>query len=190
MVRSGTYIEQKGKVGLEVLANTLEKPFVGVNLPVIALFYAKHKVYSATLKKCIFDAKIPCRALKDMQDICWYFLGGNALIHNVAHVLHFEVAITVNVHKSFLEENFLVKEPFITSDLFEAARDIFVAINYYDYEEIVLSEVRFGVNLETVVVVENALHCRLQLLKRFVVHRDAHGNLRVFLSNSATSPDF
>ena len=190
MVRSGTYIEQKGEVGLKVLANTLEKPSVGVNLPVIALFYAKHKVYSAALKKCIFDAKIPCRALEDMQDICWYFLGGNALIHDVTHVLHFEVAIAVNVHKSLLEENFFVKEPFITSDLFKAARDIFVAIYYYNYEEIVLGEVRFWVNLETVVVVENALHCRLQLFKRFVVHRDAHGNLRVFLTNCATSPDF
>ena len=95
LVRSSAYIEQKSVVGLEILANTLKEPFVRVNLAVVALLDAEHKIYSASLKQCIFDAKVPCCALEDMQNICWNFFGRDTFIHYVTHVLHLEVAITV-----------------------------------------------------------------------------------------------
>ena len=47
-VRSRSNVEQKGELRLEILADTLEEPTMGVDLAVITLLDAEHKVDSAT----------------------------------------------------------------------------------------------------------------------------------------------
>jgi len=176
-------------LGLEVLAGGLEEPLVRVDLAVIAMLDAEHKVNSAALQKRIFNAEVPSRALEAMQKIAGNLFLGNAFLHDVTNVLHLKLAVAVHIHESLLEESFLVKESFIAGSLLETFWDSVVSIANHNDEEIVLCEVRFRVNFEAIVVVKQALKSCLQLLQFFVVHRDAHGKLRVLLADPATGPN-
>ena len=150
---------------------------------------AEHKVDSAVLQDGVFDPKIPRCALEAMQNIARNIFVRNVFMHDVAQVFHLEIAFAVHLHQSFLEENFLVKKSFLSSDCLETRWDILVAIADHHNKEIVLGKFCFGVNLETVVVMETSSDCCLQFLERFVIHCDTHGNLRVILADSATGSD-
>ena len=49
IVSSSTDIKHEGVLWLKILANTLEKPFVTVDLTIISLFKAKHEIDSSSL---------------------------------------------------------------------------------------------------------------------------------------------
>jgi hypothetical protein len=61
---SSTYIKHQGKFRFQVLANTLEEPFVTINLTIISLFQRKDEVDSSTTKVVSVQSKVPSTNLK------------------------------------------------------------------------------------------------------------------------------
>jgi len=101
-------IQQKRELGLEVLADTLEEPFVRVDFTVITLLDAEHEVDPASLEQGLVYAKVPRCALKAMQKVVWHILGIHLWVTHISHVLHLELLVTIQVHKALLEEDFFV----------------------------------------------------------------------------------
>ena len=125
-----------------------------------------------------------------MQNVTWHLFDIHTLVHDVAHVDHFEFFVTVKFHEALLEEDLLVKETFLAGQGFQALRDVVVAVSNDNDQEVILGEVSvFSVGLQGVVVVQAASKCRLQLFDLLVVHRDAHCKCGVLLSDAASCAD-
>lgn len=49
-----------------------------------------------------------------MQDVCRDITVFDLWVHDVLHLLHLELVVTIDVHKAFLKEHLLIEEPFVS----------------------------------------------------------------------------
>ena len=179
-------IEHETILGFQVLADSLEEPLVGVDLTIVPVLDTEHEVDATTTEVVSLDTEVPRRDLETMQNIAWNVIDFDTLIHDITHVHHLEFFITIEIHKAFLEEDFLIEETFLTGERLHALRDVVIAISNYNDKEIILREVSIlCVRLQAIVIVEAASQGSLQLLDLLVVHRDTYGQFGVFFSQSA-----
>jgi len=88
---------------------------VRVDFSVISLLYAEHEVDTATAQDIRLDTKIPSRNLEAMENVCGNFIERYIFIHDITHIFHLKLVVTVRLHEALLKEYFLIKEAFITS---------------------------------------------------------------------------
>jgi len=151
-VRSRSNIEQKGELGLEILADTLEEPTMGVDLTVVTLLDAEHEVDSATSEHILLNTEVPCRNLETMQDVGWNVTFFDLWVHDILHLLHLEIVVTIDIHKAFLKENLLIEESFVSSQSLKAVRYTLVSITNYHHKEVIFGELCLWINLQAIVV--------------------------------------
>ena len=138
-------IKHQRELWLDILANCLEEPFVGVDLAIITLFDAEHEVDTSSFKHIGVDPEVPRRNLEAMQQVSWMLFSGNIWIHDVADILHLKFIVAVDLHKILLEENLLIKELLLSRQNFKACRNLVISVtNYYD-KEVVLGKVRLWI---------------------------------------------
>ena len=56
---------------------------MGIDLAVISLLDAEHEVDSAASKEVLSEAKVPCRDLEAMKDICRNLCRIDVIVHDV-----------------------------------------------------------------------------------------------------------
>lgn len=189
VVRFSTDIKHKTVLRLKILANSLEEPFVRINFAIVPLLDAEHEINTSSFKDFRVNSKIPSCALKAMENISGDFIIFDVIVHNISHGLHLEIVVTIRVHEALLEQNFFVKETFLTCHEFETRRNTIVTINDDDDQEIIFGEIRLWVQFESVVVMNTTLECVSELALVFIVHSNTDGKLGVLFTDSASRPD-
>ena len=141
MVSSGSNIEHGAVVRFQVLADTLEEPSVRVDLAIVSLLDGEHQIDSSSFQDIFFYAEVPGGHLENVEhvgrDVCCFHIG----VHDVADILHLEVAISVLGHEALLDHDLLVKELLFSGELLERLRDLLITINNHEDQEVVFSEV-------------------------------------------------
>ena len=112
-----------------------------VDLTIVTLFDAEHKVDAAALKDLILNAEVPGSGLETMQDVGGDLIFRHSWIHDVRQLFHGKLLVLVDVHEAFLKENLFVEESLLSGHLLEACGDFLVAINHQDYQEIIFRKV-------------------------------------------------
>ncbi len=137
---SRSNIEQESELGLKILADTLEEPTMGVDLTVVTLLDAEHKIDSATSEHILLNTEVPCRNLETMQDVGWNVTFFDLWVHDILHLLHLKIVVTIDIHKAFLKENLLVEESFVSSQSLQAVRYTLISITDYHHKEVIFGE--------------------------------------------------
>ena len=81
---------------------------MGVDLAVVTLLDAEHEVDSATSEQILLNTEVPSRNLETMQDVGRNVTLFDLWVHDVLHLLHLELVVTIYVHKAFLKEHLLI----------------------------------------------------------------------------------
>ena len=108
-------IKHQTVLWLQVLADTLEEPLMRVDFTIVSVLDAEHEVDTSTTQVVSLDAKVPSCDLKAVQNIAGNLFRVNTLVHDITHIAHLEFFFTIELHETFLEEDFLIKEAFFTS---------------------------------------------------------------------------
>ena len=114
LVRPRSNIKHQSELGLEVLADRLEEPFMRVNFSIVTLLDTEHKVDAAALEIVtlviiiVKEVEVPCGDLEAMKEVRGDILRLDILIYNVTHLLHLELRVATHIHKAFLEEDLLI----------------------------------------------------------------------------------
>ena len=82
-VGSRSNIEQEAVLRLEEFAHGLEEPLVRVDLTIVALFDAEHKVDAAALQNLILNAEVPGRGLETVQDVGGDLVFRHSWVHDL-----------------------------------------------------------------------------------------------------------
>ena len=143
VIRACSNVKKQAVFWLQVFADTLEEPLVGVDFSIISVLDAEHKVDTTAFKVVLSETKVPRGDLEAMKHVGWHLVLGDAFVHYVAHITHLEFLITVQLHKSLLKQHFFIEEAFITSQRLHARRNVIVAISDHGNEKIILGEVPF-----------------------------------------------
>ena len=83
LVHLGANIEHEAILGFQILADSLEKPLVGVDLAIVAMLDSKHYVHSSALQNVFLQTQIPSRHLPHVKQISWMIFTGNRWIHDL-----------------------------------------------------------------------------------------------------------
>ena len=140
VVWSSTNIKEEAKFRLQEFTNTLKEPFVRINFSVISLFYAEHKVDSASFEHILGESKVPSCDLEAVQGVRRNFRRIYALYHDVTHVFHFPIAISICGHEPFLKENLFIQKFLLPSKLFETFWDPLIPITNCNYQKVIFVE--------------------------------------------------
>lgn len=186
IIRASTNIKHQAVFGLQVLADALEEPLVRVDLTIISVLDAEHEIDSTTSQVVSLDTEVPSRDLETVQKIAGNLIRINALVHDITHVAHLKVLVTIQLHETFLEEDFFIEEAFLASQRLHADRNIVVSISDHDHQEIILRKALvYRVCLQAVVIVKTASQSCLELFYLLIIHSNADSQLRIFFSNTA-----
>ena len=86
-----------------------------VDFTIVSVLDAEHEVDTSTAQVVSLNAKVPSCNLKAVQNIAGNLFGVNTFVHDITQVAHLEVFVTIQFHEAFLEEYFLIKKAFFTS---------------------------------------------------------------------------
>ena len=90
LVWSCSNIEHQAQFRLQVLANALKEPPMGVNFSIVSMLDAEANVDTSSLQHVVIETYIPSSDLKDMQKIAGHVLVVDLLVHDFSERLHFE----------------------------------------------------------------------------------------------------
>ena len=121
-------VQKQAVFWLQVFADTLEEPLVGIDLSIISMLDAEHKVDTTAFKKVLRETKVPRRNLEAMKHVGWDLVLRDAFVHYVTHITHLEFLVAVQLHKALLEKHFFIEETFIASQRLHAGWNVIVAI--------------------------------------------------------------
>jgi hypothetical protein len=156
MIWARSNVQHQGEFRLEILAQGEEEPLVRVDFSIVSLLDAETEVDSAPFQDVTFDSKIPCRHLKNVQNIGWHSLRLDALIHDIPHLLHSPHAFSIWLHESLLEEHFLVQILPFPRHCFEGLWDFIVSIDDDAHHKVIFGELVLLVKLQAIVVVDQS----------------------------------
>ena len=108
IISSGTDIKHESVLGLEILADTLEEPFVTVDFTIISLFKAKHEVDSSSFKPILLETEVPGANLEQMEAVLWERIPRKVIVHQLIHGFHFPLAVDL-FHVAVLSEIGLIE---------------------------------------------------------------------------------
>ena len=108
IVRLRTNIEHQRILGLDILADRLEEPFVRVDFTIVTLLDAEHEVDAAPLENLLLNAEVPGGHLEAMKQIGRNLILREILVHDVTHLFHLELLVLAKLHEALLEELLLI----------------------------------------------------------------------------------
>lgn len=141
VIRACSNVKKQAVFWLQVFADTLEEPLVGIDLSIISMLHAEHKVDTTSFEIVLSEAEVPRSDLEAVEHISRDFFLRDAFVHYITQITHLEFLIAVQLHKALLEKHFLVKEAFIAGQRLHAGRDVIVAIGDHGNKKIILGEV-------------------------------------------------
>ena len=103
-----SYVKHKHHFRFQILANSLEEPFVRVDLTIVTLLDAEHEVDAATLENLLLNAEVPGCDLEAMKQIGRNLVLGDFLVHDVTHLLHLKLVVFAKLHEALLEQLLLI----------------------------------------------------------------------------------
>ena len=158
VIRACANVKKQAVFGLQVFTDALEEPLVGIDLSIISMLDAEHKVDSAAFKEVFSETKVPRRDLEAMKHVGRDLVLMNTFVHYVSHIAHLEFLIAVQLHKALLKQNFLIEETFFTSQRLHAGWNVIVTIGDHGNQKIILREISvLGVGFQTIIVVKATL---------------------------------
>ena len=95
VIRTRSNVKQQAVLRLQILADTLEEPLVGIDLTVVSMLDTEHKVDAAAAKKVLIKTEVPRSDLEAMKHIGWNLIRIDTIVHNVSHVSHLEILIAI-----------------------------------------------------------------------------------------------
>jgi hypothetical protein len=173
VISSSTDIKHERVLWLKILADTLEKPFVTVDLTVVSLFKAKHEINSSSLELFLLKAEIPGAHLEQMKAVLWKRISGKVFVHELIHGLHFPLA-TLFFHVAVLSEIALIKELMFDGVVLERLWDRVITITDYGDNDVLLTHLQVFIHVHGVVVLDNTFHGSPELRFILVVHGDTN----------------
>ena len=108
IIRLRTNIEHQRILGLDILADRLEEPFVRVDFTIVTLLDAEHEVDAAPLENLLLNAEVPGGHLEAMKQIGRNLILREILVHDVTHLFHLELLVLAKLHEALLEELLLI----------------------------------------------------------------------------------
>ena len=150
-----------------------------VDLSVISVFNAKHKVYSPSLKDFFFNSEVPSAHRKDVQQVVGDLLFGHIAVHDVEQTPHPVLVVLAVDHEVSFDHHFLVQKLLLSCKRFEAFGNFVIAITDDADDKIVFAEVGLRILLKGIVVLKKPAKGILQFVLALVVHRYAHSHLGV-----------
>lgn len=157
---------------VKIFCNTLEKPFVTIDLSIVVVLQSEHEVdLSASEVVVILDSEIFSDCSESMEQVLWIVF--KSWFHNILNGLHFILSsLFVISCETLLFEQIQIENSNLGEVVNEALWDLFDTITAENNNKVVLLKLDMWVLAQNLDVLHDTSHCILEFVFVFIIHGD------------------